>query len=909
MRSITVAALSALTISQAMAQSSCRTTNTTALSGTVRDSTQALIPGASVSVDGGKPVTSGADGRFRLACLAAGKHQLSVQADGFEADQIAVTTPSTGDVPVVLQLASVTTDVTVNADEQVAVDPNAAGPTARLEGKQLQSLADDPDDLLRELQQMAAAAGGNPANTTIAVDGFGGDSSKLPPKSSIAYIEVNPDLFSSEYRNPPFGGGQVNVYTKPGQSAYHGALFTTNGSSWENARDPFSTDKGTIGKQRYGFELTGPVRKQGSDFSLDLEHRSINNVGVVNAVSLNSAGQAVPVLQTVATPQRLWIGQARLDWQLGAKDAVALTYSANVNSLQNVGVGGTNLAENGYNSGQPDHVLRVTNLTTFSPHLVHEARASFHWSVENDIPASTATQIQVAGSFTGGGSTLGAQRLFGFRTEFDEDAILTLKQHTLKFGYQVNNYDLHNRLTTNFNGTYTFGGGAAPVLDANNQPIAGQTQVITGFEQYRRATLQLSGGTPTAFSNVAGNPNLAFTQSRIAFFVQDSWKLPHGVLISSGLRYFFQTDPTTLGSVQPRVGILWSPGAKPKWTLYAHAGLFAGQISSNEYAEVEREDGVQRVTSTVYNPVFNNPFSAGAVPIHSVRSISPHIAAATWSADNIGGSRELPFGFSVSGDFLYGRIWNDQRSPNVNAPLNGVPTGPRALGIANVDNLQINNSGQGHIFVEFLGVQQHSLKNVTFFGGMAHVDLLDDTDDSALSSPQSSFTDAGEVAYRTGQGVWQIFGNGSFTFPKKIVLSGDLNLQGDAHYNVTTGFDNNGDGNFNDRPNIALPGTPGAVATRYGLLVDTGGIAPVQRNVGIMPWTVYLDTNIQRAFVMTHNAKAEHQQTVTVNLRSSNVLNHTNITAVGGVLGSPLFGVGYQADPGRRVEAGLRYSF
>ncbi len=909
MKLIMTAALAALTIPPALAQSACRLANATALSGTVRDSTQALIPGASVSVDGGAPVISGDDGKFRVPCLAGGKHQLSVQAAGFEANQLAVATPSTGDVIIVLQLASVSTSVTVNADDQVAPDPNSAGPTARLEGQQLQSLADDPDDLLRELQQLAATAGGNPANTVISVDGFGGDSSKLPPKSSIAYIEVNPDLFSSEYRNPPFGGGQVNVYTKPGQSAYHGALFTTNGSPWENARDPFSTSKGAIGKQRYGFELTGPVRKQGSDFSLDLEHRSIDNVGVVNAVSLDSNGNPVSVLQTVPTPQRLWIGQARLDWQLGAKNALATTYSANVNSLENVGVGGTNLAETGYNSAQPDHVLRVTDLTTFSPHLVHEARASFHWSVEDDIPASTAAQVQVAGSFTGGGSTLGAQRLFGFRTEFDEDAILTLKQHTLKFGYQVNNYDLHNRLTTNFNGTYTFGGGAAPLLNANNQPVTGQTATISGIEQYRRALLGLPGGTPTAFSNVAGNPNLAFTQVRAAFFVQDGWKLPHGVLISSGLRYYFQTDPTTLSSVQPRLGILWSPGAKPKWTLYAHAGLFAGQVSSNEYAEVLREDGVQRVTSTVYNPVFGNPFSAATVPIHSIRSISPHIAQGSWAAENIGGSRQLPGGFNLSGDFLYGRIWNDQRSPNVNSPLNGVPTGPRALGIANVDNLQMNNSGQGHIFVEFFGVEQHSIKNVTFFAGMAHVDLLDDTDDSALSSPQSSFTDAGEVAYRTGQGVWQIFGNGSFTLPEKIVLSGDLNLQGDAHYNVTTGFDNNGDGNFNDRPQIALPGTPEAVQTRYGLLVNSGGIAPLQRNVGIMPWTVYLDTNIQRAFVMTHNAKAEHQQTLTANLRSSNILNHTNITAVGGVLGSPLFGVGYAADNGRRVEAGLRYSF
>ena len=60
---------------------------------------------------------------------------------------------------------------------------------------------------------------------------------------------------------------------------------------------------------------------------------------------------------------------------------------------------------------------------------------------------------------------------------------------------------------------------------------------------------------------------------------------------------------------------------------------------------------------------------------------------------------------------------------------------------------------------------------------------------------------------------------------------------------------------------------------------------------------------------MTRNAKAEHQQTLTLNIRSSNVLNHLNVTNVGGVLGSPLFGVANAADNGRRIEAGARYSF
>jgi hypothetical protein len=198
---------------------------------------------------------------------------------------------------------------------------------------------------------------------------------------------------------------------------------------------------------------------------------------------------------------------------------------------------------------------------------------------------------------------------------------------------------------------------------------------------------------------------------------------------------------------------------------------------------------------------------------------------------------------------------------------------------------------------------------VQFFFGGVRLKLTDDNNDDPFFTPQSASSNAGEFAPRSGQGEWQIFGNGTLTLPEKLQLSMDFSGSGDNHYNITTGFDNNGDGDFNDRPQYAAAGTPGAIQTRYGLLVATGGLGTLRRNEGQMPWSFYLDTNLQRAFNLTNNRKAEHQQTLTLNLRSSNVLNHTNVTLVGGVLGSPLFGVPYAADNGRRVEAGARYSF
>ena len=901
---LAMAACSALLCGNLLSQTPCAGSK---LDGVVRDSTGAIIPEASVVLDGKATVESSTDGQFRFPCAASGQHNLRVSASSFAAKEVKVHVPQLkAELIVVLQPEDVATSVDVGEESGTEVNAAANGTSRTISGDQLSSLADDPDDLRRELQQLAATSGGMANNTTITVDGFQ-SASPLPPKSSIAYIKVNPDLFSAEYRQPPFDGGRVEVYTKPGQSTFHGSLFTTNGSPWMNARDPFSTSRAALGKQRYGFELSGPVRKKGSDFALTLEHRTIDNYAVVNAITLDDQGNPQRTVANVAAPQQLWLATARLGWQLNQKNTFTASYNANVNHSQNVGVGGTALPETGYDSGTYDHTLRLLNVTTASPKMMHEARVAFDWTGETDVPLSTAPSVQVAGAFTSGGATLGQQRLRTFEIEVDDDAVISTAKHLLKFGLQFKMYNVRNRLTTNFNGLYTFGGGAAPVLDPNGDPISGETEIITGLEQYRRTKLGLAGGRPTAFNNVTGAPEVHFTQVRNAFFIQDMWKLRPKLQLALGFRYFLQNAPLALNGATPRLGIAWSPDKKEKWQLHAHIGMFTGQYGTNDYAELLREDGVHRVTSTVYNPAYNDPLGDSAATIHSIRQASPHLQNITFAIENVGGTHTFPHGWTLNTDIYWGRIWNYTRTLNINSPLDNSPTGPRP-GPANLNILQTNNSGQGGANVEFFGLNQHELKHLQLFFGAVRVNLIDNTNDNTFFTPQSSRTDAGEFAPRSGQGRWQVFGNGTLKLPEKLELSTNLQAQSGAPYNITTGFDNNGDGNFNDRPQYAVTGDPGAIPTQWGLLVASGGIGAFPRNAGRTPWTIHMDTNIQRKFAL-NNPKADHPQALTFNVRSSNMLNHLNVTSVGGVLGSPLFGRSYAADNGRRIEAGVRYSF
>ena len=73
------------------------------VTGSVRDSTLALVPGAVLTLDADASVKSGSDGRFRFSCVASGPHKLAVKAEGFAPVEMDLKLPHTGDVQFVLK--------------------------------------------------------------------------------------------------------------------------------------------------------------------------------------------------------------------------------------------------------------------------------------------------------------------------------------------------------------------------------------------------------------------------------------------------------------------------------------------------------------------------------------------------------------------------------------------------------------------------------------------------------------------------------------------------------------------------------------------------------------------------------------------------------------------------------------
>jgi hypothetical protein len=224
-----------------------------------------------------------------------------------------------------------------------------------------------------------------------------------------------------------------------------------------------------------------------------------------------------------------------------------------------------------------------------------------------------------------------------------------------------------------------------------------------------------------------------------------------------------------------------------------------------------------------------------------------------------------------------------------------------------VDLDQYQQSGRLGGNVLFVGMDQHSLRKLQIFAGYIRMDLRGNADSDSLF-PQNSYSDQGEIARPSWQATHQLIVFSNYVLPHAVNFSVQFNATSGQPYNVTTGVDNNGDGIFNDRPVFSTASSSTTYSTVFGSLSATGTGTPIGRNAGTLPWNVHFDTNLSHTFALPHKPNTEGR-TLTANVRSTNVLNHNNVLAVGGVLGSPLFGQAYQSDAGRRIEAGLRWNF
>ncbi len=550
-----------------------------------------------------KSARTNQDGAYSFGSVAAGTYTFRVSAKGFgtyENSDLQISSAQKNPLDIQLKVALVEEKVTVAANQSLGNEPDNNADAIVLRGQQLEILPDDPDDLASALQALAGPAAG-PSGGEIFVDGFSG--ARLPPKSSIREVRINQNPFSAEFDR--IGFGRIEILTKPGSGEFQGeALFNFNDESL-NARNPYTLKRAPYQVRSLDFSITGPIIKNRASFTFDLEYRGLDDNANINALILDSSLRVVPFTQAALTPRRSQERQPRIDWQVNNNHTLVFVFEFNPSHLPRTGIGGFTLPSRAFETFAYEKQFRMTETAVLGPKAVTETRLQVRYDRAEQKATTPAFALNVLDAFNGGGDQSGPSLNNRHFVALYNNTTLTRGSHVLRFGGRLRHVHIQDTSRSNFGGTFTFAGGDAVVLDANNQLVrdaAGNPlfDKISSIERYRRTLLfakpsglakpvgitdQNLGIGPTQFSIFGGNPQVAIAQTDIGTYVQDQWNFRPNLTLNFGLRYEWQTNIHSNFNLAPRAALAWSPGNKgagpAKSVVRLGGGIFYERIAEN----------------------------------------------------------------------------------------------------------------------------------------------------------------------------------------------------------------------------------------------------------------------------------------------------------------------------------------
>ena len=782
-----------------------------AIRGQVVDELDAVIPGATVTLNSGtgsnpRTAVANANGEFTFQNVPPGTYTVSVQFKGFQpfVDTNVIVPVSTGSLKVRLTVETVNIETDVKSEDNiVTVEPDQNASATVLGEEFIKNLPDNEDDLREYLQALAGpgagGAAGGQGGAQIYVNGF--NASRLPPREAIMQIRVNQNPFAAEYARP--GAGRIDIVTKPGNDSLRGSASFNYRNSALDARNAFAVTKPELDQQRYSFNMSGPIIKKRMSYFVNAERRNLDGESPVVATTLDGVFTA-----NVPAPAENTNFGVRVDYLINQKNTIGVNYSffdgRNYNREFAVsfggfrffggggggfggggGGGGTGanytLPERGSDGFNRDHNVQISETWIVNPRLIHEFRLQLERE-SNRIEARTQGRaINVLDAFNGGGSPCCPNTSTSDQIELQDYATFTYKKHVIKGGFQLEYDRSSDYQANNFNGTYTFGSLQVYQLALAGVPIppeiAGRTQ----------------------FTITRGNPLLKFSTTEMSWFVQDDFRIKPTLTVSFGLRHEFQTNLSDKNNFAPRFGIAWLPFKDRKTTIRAGGGIFYSRYSSGLYSNILRYDQNQYVSLVINNPSYPDPFAGdpNLTIQNTVKRIEDSGLTAPYIINfNTSVERQLPKGLIGSVTYNFTRGVHQFRSRNINTPdpITGLRPDPTQGNLFLLES-SATSEHTGLLF----RLDRRFGRNFQVFGNYS-ISWTKNDSDGAFSSPANNYDLASEWGRASGDRRHFMFVGGMVSLPWGFRLSPMIQAGSGAPFNITTGIDDNRDSTFNDRP-------------------------------------------------------------------------------------------------------------
>ncbi|MGA3324495.1 MAG: carboxypeptidase-like regulatory domain-containing protein [Terriglobia bacterium] len=802
------------------------------LRGQVLDPSGAAIPALTVTAVGPTgmklAVQTDEQGKYAFRNLAPGAYTLTIRLTGFNDFVKAGIVIARGQPQVVnaqLSVAIEKQQITVtDSSTKVSVNPEENASSLTIKGKDLESLSDDPDELQSELEALAGPSAG-PNGGQIYIDGFTGG--QLPSKSSIREIRVNQNPFSAQYDT--LGYGRIEILTKPGMDKLHGQIFLDGNDAAFNTRNPYAAEIPGYHSEMYNGNVGGPLNKKTS-FFVDAQRRNIEDDAIVNAITLDSNFNQIPLVESVPTPQTQTEIGPRIDTQIGNNNTMTFRYQLWENSRTNPNVGQFTLPSEAYDTFDRYQSFSLSDAQVINEKAVTEVRFRYWREAEQLNPASTLPSISVSGAFNGGGYGGNGSNSVSTSYELQDYTSVSLRKNFLKFGVRLRDDPESSTSTSDFNGAFTF--TSIQAYQITEQGLqAGLTP----------AQIQANGGGPRQFILTTGNPSTTVGYYDLEPYVEDDWKARPNMTISGGLRFETQDHIRDRADFAPRLGIAWGlgRGKSTKTVLRAGFGVFYDRFSEGYVLNTLRYNGINQQQYLVTAPTFFAnipPISTLTASLKSPTTyqIDPDLRTPYTMQSGIGLERQLSKNATVSVTYLnthgdHQLIMRDINAPDAANPGSARPNS-NILDLYQYESAGLYNQNQMIANFNIRG------SKISLFGFYTLSFVNSDTFGPG-SFPMNQYDlgeDDGRAAYDVRN---RIFLGGSWNLPKGFQLFPFVVANSPTPFNITTGQELNGDTIFNERPTFAsnLSNPANVVTTRWGKFdtVPVAGETFIPPNYGI----------------------------------------------------------------------------
>ena len=849
---------------------------------TVIDQTNAVIPGATVTVLGTEPVTQRTEhppvqtaptGLAIISGLTPGRYTARAEFQGFFPGVLKEVRVRQGDNRhiIVLLVENFAETVEVKQDAQAgAADRRSDAFGSVMTREQMDALSDDPDEMQRQLMDMAGPG------ATLRIDSFEGG--RLPPKSQIKSIRVTRDQFAAE--NHSADAFFIEVITQPGIGPIRTGFRYGLRNSAMSARNAFTPTKGQEQEQQYGFNTGGGLIQNRASFFFNVNGNT--SYDTPNSSIAESTGTRIETLKQRVPRQFVYTGAG---FDLAATRDQTLRFSFNRTDFvnKNQGIGGYDEPERAFVSENHTNTFRAQEVGPLGRRFFINTRLNVGWSDSERRSEVEKPTVRILESHTlGGAQKAGGRHSRDVNVAADLDYVRGM--HSVRVGTAVDFNSFRSDESDNYLGTYTF-------------------ESVEAFE----------AGRPRSYTRRLGEPNVTYVNVQTALYVQDDIRIRRNLSLTPGVRIEAQNH--IKGVVAgPRFGATWAPFKDGKTTLRTSWGMFYDWLPTSTYEQTIRIDGFQQREINIANPSYPEiPVDISGTTPADRYLLDPDLKHPRNSRVSGGVDYAFSQRYRVNATYRYVRGNGVLRGLNLNAPVNGVRPAPQFSNVIQVigdgaTRQHAWNFGGQTNFPPELGrtARRWDFRRFNFFGNYT-LAWNDNNTDGAFSVPATGDLDlewghAGQHAKHRFQG--------GFLSQAFRDLAVQVNLNGNlgTAYGLQSGTDDNGDLIFNDRPAGVARNTLLTDPT-WNLNMFAGYSFTFGPSIQLPPGIQFGPGSGGTLTVTTVSRPDQGRYRMSVNVFVNNLTNRTNLMSYNGTVSSRLFGSATMAQGARRIQASMNLQF